>query len=221
LTKPTFITPARHRKLVQTFRTLHGQQHRKEFDLACLMSDVLAIFEKATPRTADAAFCEYVGKAFNPSGSPHRNLPGGTRKKFLLMGKEARRFQKAHRKNPAQVWNDLGGWLSVTILNGLKVKDREKFERKLLKEIKARGVGITVSTVRTMLAREGLRPGKPGRPREADGIAKAAKVRAEFVSLVRGLQLAGLKARNRRTRADTTLLKGDPDKMVDRLLKSA
>lgn len=221
MTRPTFITPARHRKIIKTFRELHSQQHIREFDLACLMSDVLSTFEKATPPTADASFCEYVGKAFNPSGSPHRNLPGGTRKKYLLMGKEARRFKKAYRSNAAKVWNDLGGWLSITILNGLKSKDREKFERKLNAEVKARGVGITTSTVRTMLARENLRPGKPGRPRHADNEVESARVRADFVSLVKGLQLSGLKARSRRTRADLSLLKGDPDRMVDKILTPA
>lgn len=221
MTNENPFTPKRHREIVQTFRELHGQQHIREFDLACLMSDVLSTFEKRRRPTADASFCAYVGQAFNPSGSSHRNLPGGTRKKYLLMGKEARRFKKVYRKDAAKVWNDLGGWLSITILNGLNPKDRETFEKSLNKEITARGVGITTSTVRTMLERENLRPGKPGRPRDIDAEVRDAEIRAAFVSLIKGLQLSGLKSRAKRTRADIARLKDDPVEMVDKIMTPA
>jgi hypothetical protein len=206
---------ARDREFRATYVDIANRLHLAEFEMAGLMSRVLALFERSDKGKAKSRFCSYIGASFPRLDQPRLALAGGTRKQYYLMAQEHRRFVRAHGRNAAQVWNNTGGWLAVTILNGLRPLERKKAEAVIAASVAERGVGITVSTVRGLLTSHDIRPRKPGRPRHAEQDVALAMIRAELATVIRRLQLAAHRQPGSRSDTDKALLNAEPANLVD------
>lgn len=209
------FSASKDREFRATYVDIASRLHLAEFEMAGLMSNVLALFERADKSKAKSRFCAYIGASFPRLDQPRLALAGGTRKQYYLMAQEHRRLTGTHGKNAAQVWNDTGGWLAITILNGLRTLERQKAEAVIEAEIAERGVGITVSTVRGLLTTHNIRPRKPGRPRHADQDVANAMIRAELATVIRRLQLAAHRQPGSRSESDKALLSAEPANLVD------
>jgi hypothetical protein len=212
---------ARDREFRDTYVNIASRLHLAEFEMSGLMSDVLAMFERADKPTARSRFTAYIGAAFPRLDQPKLALNGAQRKRFYLMALEHRRFVNTYGKQAPQVWNDMGGWLSVTILNGLPAVERRRAESFIMAEVGERGVGVTVSTVRDLIAANGIRPRKPGRPRHADRDVAVALLRTEMIEVVRRLQTAARRSPAKRTDVDNALLDAEPVKIVEGVFRKA